>query len=81
MLAAQLIKTWALPNLVFTPANSDLTLDSSDTSVGSAMTGTDASILETFLTVRLRVSAVRPTRTIPAAPARAHALAIAFQVE
>ena len=69
MVPALLIKTWALPNLVFTWANSDLTLDSSDTSVGSATTGIDASISEILLTVRLRVSVVRPMRTIPAAPA------------
>ena len=67
-----------MPNLALTLANSDLTLASSDTSVGSAMTGIAWLILEILSTVRLRVSAVRPIRTIPAAPACAQALAIAL---
>lgn len=69
IVAALLIKTWALPNLALTLANSDLTLDSFVTSVGSAMMGIYLLIMIMFSTVRLSVWVVRPTRTIPAAPA------------
>jgi len=78
MLPAELTKTWALLNLALTLAKSDLTLDSSETSVGSAIMGIDLEILVMLSTVRSRVSALRPTRTIPAAPAWAHAFAIAW---
>ena len=76
---APLTKTWTLLNFSLILENSDLTADSLVMSVGSAMTVVVLLILEIWSAVRLRVSLERPIRTIPAAPAWAHALAIAFE--